>query len=422
MPAPPHARTDLAILVVLALLTNFAYLWGTNDYYFPDSETYIAPALQLLHGHGFLTDDGVIETLRTPGYPLFLLPFVALTKSAVPIVVVQHLFNALLAAAIYLLARRRTSRFVALLAGVFFAIDPTTVHNANKVLTENLFTLVLFALFALVLRVAESKRTRDLVIAAVLAGALVLIRPVAIAFFAVIALFLIRRIEWRRIAVFVAIAASIPCGWAARNAYHTGVFTISSIAGANMILYRAAGAIAMENDGEFKDELAIEQRQLVDAADAEIEDAMHIPDAEELPHAEASREYGRIARRTILEHPRGAVMVTLRGVLVNLFDSDWDSIMVVSIVDSSTVQLAIDAWTVVIFVFAVIGFFALWQRDRTLALLAGLTIGYFIVISAGGEAEARFRVPIVPQYAIVAAAGVEAAIRGIRSSASLAPR
>src|SRR5258708_3526036 len=387
MPAEPHARTDVAILFALALLTNFAYLWGTSDYFFPDSATYIQPALQLLHGHGFVTNTGVAETLRTPGYPLFLMPFLAMTKSVVPIVFVQHVFNAFLAAAIYVFARRRTSRFVALLAGVFFAIDPPTVHNANKVLSENLFTLVLFALFALVFRISESKRTRDVVIAAVLAGALVLIRPVAIAFFAVIALFLIRRIDWRRIAAFVAIAVSIPCGWAARNAYHTGVFTVSSIAGANMILYRAAAAIAIENDGEFKEELAIEQRNMVDEADAEIEDAMHIPDAEELPHAVASREYGRIARRTLLEHPLGAAEVTLRGLLVNLFDSDWDSIMVVSVFDSSTVQVAIDAWTAIVFVFAVIGLFALWKQNRALALLVALTVGYFLFISAVGAAE-----------------------------------
>jgi hypothetical protein len=411
----PRARTDVAILVALTLLTNFAYLWASSDFFYPDSATYIGPALNLLHGLGFVTEPGVAETLRTPGYPLFLMPFLAMTKNVVPIVVVQHLFNAILAAAIYGLARRRTSRFVALLAGIIFAVDPVTIHNANKVLTENLFTLVLFALFALVLRIVEARRMRDVIIAALLAGALVLIRPVAIVFFGVIAFYLLRRIDWRRIAIFAAISASIPFAWAARNAYRTGVFTVSSIAGANMILYRGAAAIAIENDGEFKDELVIEQSTLLATADAEIEDAMHIPDAQELPHAVASREYARIARRTLLEHPYGAVMVTLRGLLVNIFDSDWDSIMMVSAIDSSTVQIAIDAWTAALFVLAVIGFFALWRRDRALALLAGLTIGYFLFISAGGEAEARFRVPIVPQYAIMAAAGVEAAIRGVKA-------
>jgi hypothetical protein len=59
----------------------------------------------------------------------------------------------------------------------------------------------------------------------------------------------------------------------------------------------------------------------------------------------------------------------------------------------------------------VIGAAALWRRDRNLALLLVATIAYYVLISAGGEAESRFRVPIVPQYVILAACGVEAVRR-----------
>jgi hypothetical protein len=46
-----------------------------------------------------------------------------------------------------------------------------------------------------------------------------------------------------------------------------------------------------------------------------------------------------------------------------------------------------------------------------LSLLFALTIAYFVVISAGSEAEARFRVPIVPVLAIAAAIGGDAVKR-----------
>jgi hypothetical protein len=52
-----------------------------------------------------------------------------------------------------------------------------------------------------------------------------------------------------------------------------------------------------------------------------------------------------------------------------------------------------------------------------MALLIALTVVYFIGISAGGESDARFRVPVVPQLAIAAAMGVEAVRRGIVSGA-----
>jgi CHASE2 domain-containing sensor protein len=64
-------------------------------------------------------------------------------------------------------------------------------------------------------------------------------------------------------------------------------------------------------------------------------------------------------------------------------------------------------------VLSVIGSIFLWRYDRSMALLIAATVAYFVVISAGGESEARFRVPVIPQLAIAAALGVEA-IRRVR--------
>ena len=65
--------------------------------------------------------------------------------------------------------------------------------------------------------------------------------------------------------------------------------------------------------------------------------------------------------------------------------------------------MSLDAFTAIEFLFVIAGLMAMWRRDRSLALFAGLTLLYFIVISAGGESEARFRVPLMPLYAISAA-------------------
>jgi hypothetical protein len=403
-----RATSDLLLVLAFTLLTNLLYYAASNgDFFYPDSATYLTPARFLLHGDGFINERHVAETLRTPGYPVFLLPFLALTKNAAGIVIAQHVLNALLAAAIYLLVRRRLSRGTAVAAAVLFAIDTPTIHYANKVLTETLFTVMLFALFALALRIVRAPRMRELAIAALLSGALVLVRPVAILFFAALAFFFaVERIGWKRIAAFTAIALVLPLAWAARNAHHTGVFHVASIAGVNMLEYRAAGTIAIEDGGDFRTELPPVQEELLADADDEIQQAMRIPDAGELSDAVRGREYNRIGRRIFLQHPRGAAMLTLRGILVLLFESDWDAMMIVSSMDESTVQLLVDAWTAAVTLFALVGLRALWRRDRSLALLLGITIAYFVLISAGGEAEARFRVPVVPMLAIAAAFGV----------------
>src|SRR5512140_2419331 len=122
---PSHARRDIIVVAALAIAANFAYLYFSNgDYFFPDSATYLGPAHNMLRGDGFITSPGTPEFFRTPGYPLFLLPFLAATASVVPILLTQHLLNAALAIAVYFFARRFSgSRAAGLTAGVILALD-----------------------------------------------------------------------------------------------------------------------------------------------------------------------------------------------------------------------------------------------------------------------------------------------------------
>jgi hypothetical protein len=400
-------RIDIAIVAAIALVANFLYFaYASADYFFPDSFTYIEPARNLLHGLGFTTGDGIVETMRTPVYPLLLAAF---GLRVVAVIVLQHLLNAALAVAIYIFVMRRLgSRFVALTAAILFATDTSSLHYANKILTETLFTVVLFIVFMIVVY------ARKLPLAALLTGVLVLIRPVAIVYFAVIVLCLaLRRVPKRMIATFVALALVLPLGWGLRNLHHTGIFTISSISGKNMLMYRAAGALAIEDNGDFDADLADEQKGLKGDADTEIESRLHIADAEELPDAVRGAQYSQIAMRVLRQHPRAAAMLTLRGVLVNLFDSRWEGMEIVSRFPAEIVHRGLDAFGAIVIAFAAIGTAALWRRDRDLALLLAMTIAYYVLISAGGESEARFRVPVVPYVMIAAACGVEAVRRSL---------
>lgn len=392
----PRATRDALLIACVALITNFAYLYLSNgDFFFPDSYTYLAPAKSLRHGLGFV-NEGEPETMRTPVYPLFLAP---LTNSATAIVVLQHLLNVALAIGIYFFTRRRISRFAATVAAIVFALDVPTIHYANKILTETLFTALLFVLFVLAARGRAS---------GLLSGVLTLTRPVAILYFAVLS-------QRRRLVAFVAAALVLPLLWAARNAYQSGVFTISSIAGINWLEYRAAGALAMEDRGEdFAADLRRHQLALDALLEDEVDDRMHVA-AEDLPHAVMAREYGRLGRRIAFEHPRALVALTIRGVLVDLLDSDWEAMELVSTLHPSLLEMPLNALQAMLLAFAAIGILGLWRADRELALLLLLTIGYFVVMSAGAESEARFRVPVIPQLAIAAAAGVDLVRRRVAS-------
>jgi 4-amino-4-deoxy-L-arabinose transferase-like glycosyltransferase len=394
-----RASLDLAILAALTLLTNFLYFaYSNGDFFYPDSRTYIEPAQSMLAGRGFLRANGIVETFRTPGYPLFL----TLVRNFTAVVVVQHLMNVALALAIYLFARKRFSRGIAFCAAVIFALDTSTIHYANKVLTETLFTAVLFALIWL-LSVAPAPSPA--VAMGLLTGALVLIRPAAILYFVVLTIVMLRR---KHVVLFVIASLLLPLGWAVRNKARTGVFAISDVAGINMLLHRAAPSLAIFDDYDFDQALNDRQQELSADADTEIERTLHIASAGSLNPAQHAMWFGRIGRRIALQHPFGLAAVLVRGIFVNLFDSDAEALTEVSSVPPNLLQIVLDVGTHAITLLALLGTCLLWKRDRALSLLFALTIAYFVVISAGSEAESRFRVPIVPIIAISAAVGADA--------------
>lgn len=400
-------RRDLAIVLAIAAVAHFTYFaLRFGSFYFPDSFTYLNPAIAMLHGHGFVSGQPPqAETIRTPGYPLLLMLFGART---VPVIVLQHLICVALAGALYLLVLHRLrSRFAACIAATLFALDTPTIHIANKLLTETLFTALLFAVFVLVLE----ERPRFVAIA-ILLGVMVLVRPIAMFLFVVVAL----RIPRRKFVPFMMLSLALPLGWGMRNFAETGVFTVSSVGNINLLAQRAAGALAIEDDGDdFRSDLTDEQRGLVEDADAFIERKLHIDNAEELPVAVRAGGYKTYAAHVIAQHPIAFAQLTIRGLLVNLFDSDWLALLPVTLLYPTIVELTAGVLPVVTFVLGIIGLAALWHRDRLLGAAIFLTAAYFLFISAGAEAEYRFRVPVVPQLAIAAAAGLDAVRRAVTS-------
>ena len=393
---------DLAVVAAIAALTNFIYFFLCRaDFFFPDSFTYLAPARNLLRGLGFFGGPGVVETMRTPGYPLLLALF---GTSVLPVIVLQHLLNVALVAGVYLVTRRRISRPAALVAALLLAIDAPTIHVANKILSETLFTAVLFVVFLLALD------ARHVIATGALTGALVLIRPVAIAYFAVLAAYFVwRRVRSKQIAAFICVSLALPLGWALRNAYHTGVFTVASISGTNLLAFRAAGVLAILDGGNFDDALARRRAELQARANAEVVEEEDVENAGDVDHAVMARYHARMAWPILLRHPIALAELTARGASINLFDSRWDALAIVSRLPAEWVRAAIVAFTIALFILFVVGVVVLWRRDRALALLIGGTVVYFILISAGGESEWRFRVPVMPEYVIAAGAAISAA-------------
>ena len=397
---------EALIVFVLVAGSHFTYEYlSQGDFFYPDSFTYLTPALNLLHGHGFSTE-GDPETMRTPSYPLFLLPFLAAKAPAGVIVAANHLLDALLAACVYLLARRNGARrWIAFAASLVLGLDLISIHYANKILTETLSAVLVFAIFVIVL---HRRSMGWLTFAGFLCGALVLTRPVAIAFFAVIAAWLWwQRVPKIAIAGFVVASLALTIGWASRNAQKTGVFTVSTIGSNNLLMYRAAGALAAEDGGNFPERLEARQAEMQVKVEEAIREGEGVDDPEELTTADTAKYYSGLAKPILLHHPRGVMLVTLRGFYMNMFDTDWDALAEVvddELIEEEWTERAVIAWTWALWIATLAGLAVMWRGDRAQAVLIAATIFYFLFMAAGGEAEARFRIPVIPLMALAAAA------------------
>ena len=82
-----------------------------------------------------------------------------------------------------------------------------------------------------------------------------LVRPIAIAYCLPLALYFFWSFWGRQrlqvAGVFLVLFAVLPAAWAARNAVRAGVFSVSTIGDYNLLMYRAAGALAFEDRGPF---------------------------------------------------------------------------------------------------------------------------------------------------------------------------
>ena len=153
-----------------------------------------------------------------------------------------------------------------------------------------------------------------------------------------------------------------------------------------MLMHRAAGALAIMDDYEFRDALRDRQNELIEEAEEIIDRAEHVEDRTELPHAVQAKYYGSLGRRIFLQHPIGAAMITLHGIEMNLFDSDADAMIIVSRlpVDRADVARCVHAHRI-----SPGDRRPVWGRGGATGRSPrrGATSIYFIVLSAGAESQ-----------------------------------
>ncbi len=291
----PNWRTHalfIAALLALNLLVKWT-LWVQTPQTFPDSLGYIAPAMRLLDGLGYGTQE---NGFRTPTYPLFIAAMVApfehsdlsgCREARVPaclgeaqqspgaqvnlraVAIAQIILGMAIILLTYWFAWKIAGNaWIAALCALTYPIDLSTAYWEISVLTDTLTTLLLMLAVALTLAAAQSTRHRAWwhVALGLVLGALALCHSVYTVYAVVPAAFLWwhdrrRKTEdgkrpssvLRPLSSFavLAIPLALVLAWSARNYRADGMFTPSTIAGYNMT--QMVGGFMEQAPAEYRD-------------------------------------------------------------------------------------------------------------------------------------------------------------------------
>jgi 4-amino-4-deoxy-L-arabinose transferase-like glycosyltransferase len=400
----------LGVAVVLRLPIFILDFFHPSRFFTPDSRGYVTAATNF-HQTYFEPTSPLfpLGLLRPPGYPAIIRVVYAVAGDRPWVVILlQIAMGVATVGLVYLLGRRLFGPAVGAWAALALALDPISIILANYVKTEIPFTLLLVGGTLLWVRGLQDHSWGWGATAGIVFGIGVLVRPVSLYLPAVLIPLglILYGGAWRNRVAFVLavlLAFSVPVGgWIAHNAEATGVPTLSTAESINLLLHRAAGALA-EDRGISVTQARAQLRQELDRRAGP-----------KLNEAERSRVATSLAVRTLLHHPVGAVKTWVRGAFQMFAGPGRDELLVLLGISSHTSGTSVGLVVLEFLIYGLILAGAVWGvrvlvRDRkwTELSLVLAFVFYLVIISSGLNAYSRFRVPVMPFIALLAGCGYQ---------------
>jgi hypothetical protein len=234
----------------------------------------------------------------------------------------------------------------------------------------------------------------------------------------VIVLWFLRRTGRRAVllvAVFLGAYAAPVGGWIVANQVQTGAAIFLTVEGRNMLMNRAAGAVAYDEGIGFREA----QRKV----EQEFEDNVS-PARNESVESVRQRSYGI---KLLLRHPLGTVRSTAYGIVAGGIGPGTSEFKLQfdlprrSAFWSLVWAIPVMVDTIALYLAAAIGARSLWRRfGPAIPVIAIVVIAYAIFVAADPESNSRFRLPVVPTICLLAGEGVVSLMRG-RDPSSVQP-
>lgn len=436
-PGLPHGAL-LAALTLRLAIPLLAYACDTSRTFFhePDTRAYLLTSESLLET-GRFERAGEPEVFRTPGYPLFLLPGVALGRATLYAVVAQIALGlctvVLVQRLAWLLFARRD---IASAAAWLAACEPISILYASKLLTETLFTLLFACGVYGAAAYLRYDRLRALLVAAVMLAAATYVRPVAY-YCAPLLMFLLaartlwsgerRRVRAAHVVAFALLTVAAIAPWQVRNYVRAGYSGFTSWP-VNAITYYAT--IVRESQPRDSLTVAMSRARFLDDVeyrDAHAEQAAWSPSERFAWQEDAARPVFRAA-------PGTTARIYIQGVASTVLDNgmsvfqglvgpwipvDDDQAAKAELSTLGRVWRAVQVRPAFVALYAVlqtvvlgyIGLATLGVASRRAVSRAAIfvvlaAIAYLLFVSGGPFGSHRMRVPIMPLVSTLGGAGL----------------
>ena len=427
----------LAIRLFVALLALRAFPDGSEFYHY-DTADYFEPAMSLVQQGRFAKLDGAPELLRTPGYPLFLVPGILLGHPVVVPILLQILLSC---GTVYLVFQSGILLFrradIAGLGALLYALEPTNALYANRLASETLFVFLLMVFLQQFLGYLRNNAWLRLICSALALSAAVYVRPVGYYLPLVLAGCLVAWILFQprnkimrlvHAGVFLGVSMGLMGLWQIRNLQQAGYPDFSTARDRNLYFFGAAATLAAQEGIPWR-----EMQRRMGAGDEEIYLQNH-PDQHHWSEGARYQQMHREALRILLKHPFVYARIHAFGMfMVVASPLDYTYLRLLG-VDRNRYQFVKTVFLREGFVQAALQWLRESQSGFRLVLILGLILWsylllsavglvslrpiremtvitllvfglYFVVISGGPQADSRYRHPLMPLICILAGYG-----------------
>lgn len=400
-----------------------------------DTHSYISPLMGLIYT-GRFESAGKPEILRTPGYPIFMLPGALLGNMEYYTVLFQIVLSSLTILLVYLGAWLIFENVPeANFAAALYAVEPMSIIQSSVLQTETLFAFLLMVFVVLMLRYFRTGSARAICLAGLVAAVCAYVRPLAyympvyIAIVLAILYLLKRDFSRKRLVhftLFLLVAMAPLFLWQVRNYIVSGFYGFSVIAGKDLYFDAGVAILASKAGVNFYD-----QKKAMGYGDDETYFRLH-PEQREWPYPKIADFQQKEAIRIILNHPYEFIkMFALRSgwTMVGPGVGDWLYVFNVQsqgmqevlknrkdplkLLKGPVIGLSLTVFfSVMLFSYwglAIVG--VLSERNYLndgIIFIILISVYYICLPAAAGVGYSRFRHPVMPLMCILGGYGIHA--------------